>query len=205
MEPAKGSWTLKQSRILTALLNLMSMGGLCLSVGEDMESEPYSEGMSTCRLNQWIFLGKKNSCESSPDIDKRSNGFCHYFFYGVDGGTVLKFFSLTAVACYAPQSHCKPFANQVSLVSLAHSYRISLEPESNFVRGVLRPVFRLFILCKMVSMAGLSWILLSLGQAVCLASQSQTFALTYSSFVALQLTLSQNPLNPHKSELKPSP
>ena len=48
--------------------------------------------------------------------------------FNVDGGTVLKFFSLTAVACYAPQSHCKPFANQVSLASLAHSYRISLEP-----------------------------------------------------------------------------
>ena len=40
-----------------------------------------------------------------------------------------------------------------------------------------------------------SWILLSLGQAVCFTSLSQTFALTYSSFATALLTLSQNPLS----------
>ena len=37
----------------------------------------------------------------------------------------------------------------------------------------------------MVSMAGLSWILLSLGQVICFTSLSQIFVLTYSSSLAI--------------------
>ncbi len=77
----------------------MSVGGLCLSVGEDMKSEPYSEGMPTYRLNPEFCPTDKIQFKSALIVLKRIMALSLFFLMVSVGGL-----EPPQIAPHAPQT-----------------------------------------------------------------------------------------------------